>query len=78
MAVRDDASDDAKERALQSIDQLGKRLHSTTLLAVAYHAAADPSGKTRGMVVEKDLSERQEACATAMEVLREDYEGVCP
>ena len=71
MAVRDDASDDAKERALKSIEQLGNRLHSTALLVLAYRAAADPSGKTRGMIVEKDLSESQEAFAAAMVVLRE-------
>merc|ERR1719172_565038 len=50
VAVRDDVSDNAKERALRSIEQLGKRLHSTALVALAYRAAADPFGKIRGMI----------------------------
>merc|ERR1719379_1974676 len=45
-----DAQDDAKARALRSIEQLGKRLHSTALIALAYRAAEDPFGKIRGMV----------------------------
>ena len=45
VAVRDDTSDDAKERALKSIEQLDKRLHNTASIALAYRAAADPVGK---------------------------------
>lgn len=44
--------DDAKERALKSIEQFGKRLHSTTLIALAYRADADPFGKTRNIIEE--------------------------
>merc|ERR1719379_888226 len=40
-----DAEEDAKARALRSIEQLGKRLHSTALVALAYRAAEDPFGK---------------------------------
>merc|ERR1719375_1647170 len=50
VTVRDDVNDDAKQRALKSIEQLGKRLHSTALVALAYRAAADPFGKIRGMI----------------------------
>merc|ERR1719161_1681854 len=45
-----DAADEAKARALRSIEQLGRRLHSTALVALAYRAAADPFGKIRGMI----------------------------
>ena len=38
----DDASDGAKELALRSMEQLGKRLHCTALVAFAYRVAADP------------------------------------
>merc|ERR1719506_750889 len=138
--ARDD--EDSKSRALRSIEQLGRKLHSTALVSLAYRAASDPFGKIRSMiedmiakllqeaaeeatqkafcdteigestvatlmdevsvlskevadsdaalatatalrekekatfvVVEKDLSESQEACAAATEVLREYYEG---
>merc|ERR1719443_1377886 len=65
VAVRDDVSDDAKERALKSIAQLGKRLHSTALVALAYRAAADPFGKIRGMIEEMIAKLLQEAAEEA-------------
>merc|ERR1719502_1267578 len=65
VAMRDDASDDAKERALKSIEQLGKRLHSTALVALAYRAAADPFVKIRGMIEEMIAKLLQEAAEEA-------------
>merc|ERR1719478_1101623 len=65
VAVRDDVSDDAKERALKSIEQLGRRLHSTALVALAYRAAADPFGKIRGMIEEMIAKLLQEAAEEA-------------
>merc|ERR1719446_996918 len=65
VAMRDDVSDDAKERALKSIEQLGKRLHSTALVALAYRAAADPFGKIRGMIEEMIAKLLQEAAEEA-------------
>jgi DNA repair exonuclease SbcCD ATPase subunit len=65
VAVRDDVSDNAKERALKSIEQLGKRLHSTALVALAYRAAADPFGKIRGMIEEMIAKLLQEAAEEA-------------
>merc|ERR1719502_1951615 len=58
-------SDDAKERALKSIEQLGKRLHSTALVALAYRAASDPFGKVRGMIEEMIAKLLQEAAEEA-------------
>jgi len=65
VAMRDDASDDAKERALKSIEQLGKRLHSTALVALAYRAAADPFVKIRGMIEDMIAKLLEEAAAEA-------------
>merc|ERR1719262_48990 len=65
VAMRDNVSDDAKERALKSIAQLGKRLHSTALVALAYRAAADPFGKIRGMIEEMIAKLLQEAAEEA-------------
>merc|ERR1719387_611668 len=65
VAVRDDVSEDAKARALKSIEQLGKRLHSTALVALAYRAAADPFGKIRGMIEEMIAKLLQEAAEEA-------------
>merc|ERR1719324_1043859 len=42
--VRDEAEDEAKAR-----EQLGRRLHKTALIALAYRAASDPFVKIRGM-----------------------------
>jgi len=44
------SSDDAKEKALRLIQQLGKRLNSAALVSLSYQAATDPFGKVRQMV----------------------------
>jgi len=62
VAVR--ASDDRKVTALRMIQQLGKRLRSTALVALAYRAAGDPFGKVRGMI-EDMLSKLQQEAAEA-------------
>lgn len=49
-AARETHQDDAKARALREIQQLGRRLHSTALVALSYRAAGDPFGKIRGMI----------------------------
>merc|ERR1719379_3141444 len=64
-SVPDDINDDAKQRALKSIEQLGKRLHSTALVALAYRAAADPFGKIRGMIEDMIAKLLQEAAEEA-------------
>merc|ERR1719171_3077530 len=61
----EDAEDDAKARALRSIEQLGKRLHSTALVALAYRAAEDPFGKIRGMIEDMIAKLLQEAAEEA-------------
>merc|ERR1719409_1839373 len=42
--------EDPKSRALRSIEQLGRKLHSTALVSLAYRAASDPFGKVRSMI----------------------------
>merc|ERR1719310_1372123 len=49
--------------ALRSIEQLGKQLHSSVLVSLAFRAASDPFGKIRGMIeemIEKLLQEAAE------------------
>jgi len=58
-------TDDAKTRALRVIQQLGKRLHSTALISLAYRAAADPFGKVRGMIEDMIAKLMQEAAEEA-------------
>merc|ERR1719191_754237 len=60
-----DAEEDAKARALRSIEQLGKRLHKTALIALTYRAAEDPFGKIRGMVEDMIAKLLQEAAEEA-------------
>merc|ERR1719473_539444 len=60
-----DAEDDAKARALRSIAQLGKKLHKTALVALAYRAAEDPFGKIRGMIEDMIAKLLQEAADEA-------------
>merc|ERR1719310_2431231 len=58
------AGENAKNRALRFVQQLGKRLHSTVLVSLAYRAAADPFVKVRGMVedmISKLMAEAAEA-----------------
>merc|ERR1719392_220323 len=57
--------EDPKARALRSIEQLGKRLHKTALIALAYRAAEDPFGKIRGMVEDMIAKLLQEAAEEA-------------
>merc|ERR1719159_806276 len=64
-AAKDSAEDDAKARALRSIEQLGKRLHKTALVALAYRAAEDPFGKIRGMIEDMIAKLLQEAAEEA-------------
>merc|ERR1719305_1612330 len=60
-----DENDDAKARALKAIEQLGRRLHRTALIALAYRAAEDPFGKIRGMVEDMIAKLLQEAAEEA-------------
>merc|ERR550514_2672211 len=55
------AEDDTKARVLRSIEQLGRRLHKTALVALAYRAAEDPFGKIRGMIEDMIAKLLQEA-----------------
>merc|ERR550537_2145973 len=54
-----------KARALRSIEQLGRRLHKTALVALAYRAASDPFVKIRGMVEDMIAKLLQEAADEA-------------
>merc|ERR1719408_209913 len=57
--------EDAKARALRKIEQLGRKLHKTALVALAYRAAEDPFGKIRGMVEDMIAKLMQEAAEEA-------------
>jgi uncharacterized LabA/DUF88 family protein len=59
------ASSDHKVEALRMIQQLGKRLHSTALVALSYRAAGDPFGKVRGMIEDMLAKLQQEAAEAA-------------
>merc|ERR1719408_135604 len=61
--ARDD--EDPKARALRAIEQLGRRLHKTALVALAYRAAEDPFGKIRGMIEDMIAKLLQEAAEEA-------------
>merc|ERR550514_1267717 len=61
--VHDD--EDPKARALRQIEQLGRRLKKTALIALAYRAAEDPFGKIRGMVEDMIAKLLQEAAEEA-------------
>jgi len=63
--VATSSSDDHKAEALRKIQQLGKRLHSTALIALAYRAAGDPFGKVRGMIEDMLNKLQQEAAEAA-------------
>merc|ERR1719408_643719 len=62
-STRDD--EDPKARALRSIEQLGRKLGKTALVALAYRAAADPFVKIRGMVEDMIAKLMQEAAEEA-------------
>jgi len=61
--ARDD--EDSKSRALRSIEQLGRKLHSTALVSLAYRAASDPFGKIRSMIEDMIAKLLQEAAEEA-------------
>merc|ERR1719375_668826 len=46
----DDNSEDARAQALRHVEQLGRKFHSTALVALAYRASADPFVKVRSMI----------------------------
>jgi len=48
VAAEDD--EDVRAKALRHVEQLGKKFHSTMLVALAYRASADPFVKVRSMV----------------------------
>merc|ERR1719375_1423063 len=59
----DDDSEDARAKALRHVEQLGRKFHSTALVALAYRASADPFVKVRSMIedmIEKLLQEAAE------------------
>merc|ERR1719313_539740 len=57
--------DNKKAKALRAIQELGRRLHSTALVSLAYRASADPFSKIRGMVEEMIAKLQQEAAEAA-------------
>merc|ERR1719247_3232671 len=57
--------EDSKSRALRSIEQLGRKLHSTALVSLAYRAASDPFGKIRSMIEDMIAKLLQEAAEEA-------------
>jgi len=57
--------DSSKARALRIIEQLGRSVHSTALVSLAYRAAADPFAKVRGMIEDMIQKLMQEAAEEA-------------
>ena len=53
--------EDPKSRALQSIEQLGRKLHITASVSLAYREASDPFGKVRSMIEDMIAKLLQEA-----------------
>merc|ERR1719218_425252 len=60
-----DNGDERKALVLRSIEQLGRKLHKTALVALAYRAAEDPFGKIRGMIEDMIAKLLQEAADEA-------------
>merc|ERR1719281_670522 len=58
-------NEDPKSRALRSVQQLGRKLHSTALVSLAYRAASDPFGKVRSMIEDMIAKLLQEAAEEA-------------
>eukprot|EP00746_Dinoflagellata_sp_MGD_P116159 gnl/MRDRNA2_/MRDRNA2_52069_c0_seq1.p1 gnl/MRDRNA2_/MRDRNA2_52069_c0~~gnl/MRDRNA2_/MRDRNA2_52069_c0_seq1.p1 ORF type:complete len:778 (+),score=231.46 gnl/MRDRNA2_/MRDRNA2_52069_c0_seq1:143-2335(+) len=56
---------DRKMLALRSIEQLGRKIHSSVLVSLAFRAASDPFGKIRGMIEEMIAKLLQEAAEEA-------------
>ena len=42
--------EDVRSQALRHVEQIGRKYHSTMLVALAYRACADPFAKVRGMI----------------------------
>merc|ERR1719265_41912 len=63
--LSDDDDEDVRARALRSIEQLGRKYHSTMLVALAYRASADPFVKVRGMIEDMIAKLLQEAAEEA-------------
>merc|ERR1711862_480135 len=59
------SSEDSKTKALKVIASLGRKFHSTALVALAYTAASDPFGKVRGMVEDMIAKLQQQAAEEA-------------
>merc|ERR1719160_2212846 len=57
--------EDPKSRALRSIEELGRKLHSTALVSLSYRAASDPFGKVRSMIEDMIAKLLQEAAEEA-------------
>jgi septal ring factor EnvC (AmiA/AmiB activator) len=61
----DGDDEDSRARALRHVQELGKKFHSTSLLALAYRASADPFVKVRGMIEDMIAKLLQEAAEAA-------------
>jgi hypothetical protein len=61
----DDDSEDARAKALRHVEQLGRKFHSTALVALAYRASADPFVKVRSMIEDMIAKLLQEAAEEA-------------
>merc|ERR1719240_1248825 len=61
----DDDSEDARAKSLRHVEQLGRKFHSTVLVALAYRASADPFVKVRGMIEDMIAKLLQEAAEEA-------------
>jgi DNA repair exonuclease SbcCD ATPase subunit len=53
--------EDAKARALRSIEQLGKKYHSTSLVTLAFRASSSPFAKVTSMIEDMIAKLQQEA-----------------
>merc|ERR1719313_3167123 len=58
-------NDDARAKALRHIEKLGRKFHSTALVALAYRAASDPFSKVRSMIEDMIAKLLQEAAEEA-------------
>jgi len=65
IAKSHDDNEDSKARALRSIQQLGKKFHSNSLITLAYRASASPFAKVQGMVEDMIAKLEQEAAEEA-------------
>jgi len=57
--------EDSKARALRSIEKLGRRVHSSALVSLAYRASASPFGKIQVMIEDMIAKIQQEAAEAA-------------